>query len=311
MKRSEKIVTVSLLSTLGFSLIGYWDTIDYWVVDILSQFRFQYLLVSIAMLLYSVWIRRKLLTLLSLFLIFINLIGIDIFGKNIQAMEHNNAPFKIYSANIYRKNENLDRLLHELSRQDAEVVVLVEVTPQHYRTLMPVIKRYPYRAEYTPVGHWNVGILLLSKFPILDHDFKQLSDEGNAMVRVVLDINQQKVTFFALHSPSPLHINEFWIRQRHLLWLAETIANTRSPVIVAGDFNATPFSPIFKKLLSISGLEDSCNGFGWQPSWPVYLPFLGLPIDHILVTPDIHVHKRTIGPTIGSDHYPIVAEVSL
>jgi endonuclease/exonuclease/phosphatase (EEP) superfamily protein YafD len=83
------------------------------------------------------------------------------------------------------------------------------------------------------------------------------------------------------------------------------------PVIVAGDFNATPFSPIFRKVIKISGLKDSREGFGWQPSWPTYVPLLWLPIDHILVSSEIQVHNRATGSFIGSDHYPVFADLSI
>ncbi|MEW6714582.1 MAG: endonuclease/exonuclease/phosphatase family protein, partial [Nitrospirota bacterium] len=81
--------------------------------------------------------------------------------------------------------------------------------------------------------------------------------------------------------------------------------------IVAGDLNSTPLTPMFRKLLKISGIRDSRTGFGWQPSWPTYFPVFWIPIDHILVSPEVHVHERATGSRIGSDHYPIFAELSI
>ena len=82
-------------------------------------------------------------------------------------------------------------------------------------------------------------------------------------------------------------------------------------VIIAGDFNASPYSPVFKKLLTTSGLRDTRTGFGWLPSWPALFPLAFIPIDHILVSPDIQVQNRATGPYIGSDHYPVIAELSI
>ena len=48
-----------------------------------------------------------------------------------------------------------------------------------------------------------------------------------------------------------------------------------------------------------------------EPTWPTYNPLLWIPIDHCLVSPEIIVTDRQIGPDVGSDHYPIVVDLQL
>ena len=82
-------------------------------------------------------------------------------------------------------------------------------------------------------------------------------------------------------------------------------------MVVAGDFNATPWSPHFQDVLSQSDLQDTGAGRGIQNTWyrfPVL--FLGLPIDHIL-TRGVAVLQRQIGPPIGSAHRPLVLDFLL
>jgi len=81
--------------------------------------------------------------------------------------------------------------------------------------------------------------------------------------------------------------------------------------ILAGDLNVTPYSYYFRDLLRGSGLIDSGLGYGWQPTWSIRMPWFAIPIDHILVSPDIQVTNRAIGPSLGSDHHPVVVSFDI
>ena len=58
-------------------------------------------------------------------------------------------------------------------------------------------------------------------------------------------------------------------------------------------------------------LLPSRLGFGVQATWPsVYrIPPMMIPIDHCLVSPDVRVVGRRVGPHIGSDHLPVIVEL--
>ncbi|GBD96589.1 MAG TPA: hypothetical protein ENG83_11205 [Nitrospirae bacterium] len=311
MKRYNKLLLFCLISLYLLSFVRYLDNIDYWIIDILSHFPLQYALISLVLMSVCLWKKALLPAVLSGFLVVFNISAIIDSGGSIQAAGQSGTAFRIYSANIQRFNKDLSRLSHEIEKINPEIVLLIEVTPEHMKQLKPVIRKFPYHIEFTPVGTLRIGVVFLSKFPVLNYQTRQMSDVGNVLVEAILDINQKKIAFYALHYRNPTYAAEFSIRKEQFLWLAEEIAEKPMPVIVAGDFNATPYSPIFRKLLKISGLKDSTDGFGWQPSWPTYFPPLWIPIDHILVSPEIQVHKRATGSYIGSDHYPVFAELSI
>jgi endonuclease/exonuclease/phosphatase (EEP) superfamily protein YafD len=77
--------------------------------------------------------------------------------------------------------------------------------------------------------------------------------------------------------------------------------------VLAGDFNTTPWAPGYRALLS-TGLDDDGRT---RTSWPAFLPFALIPIDHVLVSPQLQVISKRRGPRLGSDHYPIVVELRL
>ncbi len=73
---------------------------------------------------------------------------------------------------------------------------------------------------------------------------------------------------------------------------------------------STPWSPHFRRLLRDSELRDVARGRGLSPTWyPTPLP-LGIPIDHVLVSDEIGVAQREVGPDLGSDHRAVRVELS-
>jgi endonuclease/exonuclease/phosphatase family metal-dependent hydrolase len=82
-------------------------------------------------------------------------------------------------------------------------------------------------------------------------------------------------------------------------------------VVLLGDLNLTPYSPPFDRLLGDSGLRDVMQGQGWQPTWRAGFWPLALRIDHVLVSSDLCVEDATVGPTVGSDHRPVLARLRL
>jgi len=93
------------------------------------------------------------------------------------------------------------------------------------------------------------------------------------------------------------------------LWGLLTVANT--PLLLLGDLNVTPWNHHFKKLLRHTGLKDSTQGYGVQPTWPTYYPWLWIPIDHCLYSSSIHVVGRKVGEHVGSDHYPVIIDFAI
>jgi endonuclease/exonuclease/phosphatase (EEP) superfamily protein YafD len=307
----RKFLLFSLVILSVLSAVRFFDNVDYWIIDIFSHFPVQYALLALILLSICLWKKIFSLVVLAGFLFVLNSSVLFDFGKFAEASGQAGETFKVYSANIQRSDKDFSRLTRELEEIDADIVLLLEVTPGHLEKLQTLISSFPYHVEYTPFGKLDFGSVLLSKFTILDSNVTQLTDLGNLLIEAVLDINHKKTSFYAVHASNPSMRKYFQLRKRNLLGLVEKISRNKMPVIVAGDFNATPYSPIFRRLLKATGLRDSRTGFGWQPTWPTHVPFFWLPIDHILVTPDIQVHNRTTGSYIGSDHYPVIAEMSM
>lgn len=310
MKKSNKSLLL-ILSTLSLiSLARLFDNTDSRVIDILSHFPFQYAVLSFLVLGYCLWKRMTYLAIISSILFLVNINPAIHITKLTHATEHKEDSFKLYSANIHKYNSDLSELQTKIMEANPDILLLLEVTTEHSIQLQSIVKKYPYIVKRSSLGQEGMGFILLSNYPVLEHEVTVLSEICNFIAKVKIEINQKPVLFYGFHARRP-DIDNFNERKDQFLRLADDIKEQSLPVIIAGDFNTTPYSPIFKKFINITGLKDSREGFGWQPSWPTFFPPLWIPIDHVLVSPDIKVHKRKTGSYIGSDHYPVIAELSV
>lgn len=79
----------------------------------------------------------------------------------------------------------------------------------------------------------------------------------------------------------------------------------RERLIIAGDFNSTPWSFSRRRSDKALGMERRTRAmFSWPAGRAPGFPFL--PIDHVYAGPGWATVSVTRGPSLGSDHYPIV-----
>jgi endonuclease/exonuclease/phosphatase (EEP) superfamily protein YafD len=97
-------------------------------------------------------------------------------------------------------------------------------------------------------------------------------------------------------------------RNRQLVEIARFLAAQTGPLVLLGDLNTTPWNFYFQRLLADSGLRSSAEGRGYQASWPGAPFLLRIPLDHVLLSPELRVVRREIGPDVGSDHLPVIVE---
>ncbi|TLD72025.1 endonuclease/exonuclease/phosphatase family protein [Phragmitibacter flavus] len=232
--------------------------------------------------------------------------------------------------NVYRKNRTPEKVLAALLKEDLDVLFLTEVTDEWAQLLKPLADRYPHQLAATPYGNW-----LLSKHPmekteivLLDFEHVVASNETAGKARVpegkpkseswgdnelmvaTLLINGKRIRIGAIHPPTPVNRTKRWQQKAQAaLYQKGLLADPAADVsILAGDFNTTPFSPTFRRIVETTNLRHAAQGFGCMPTWGPRLPFnpilpvLGIPLDHFLVSDQANVMSYEVGPALGSDH---------
>jgi len=168
---------------------------------------------------------------------------------------------------------------------------------------------YPYsQVEARPD---NFGVAFYSRFSLEQSEIRRYGHFDLPSVVAHLRIDDVPVTFIVTHPVPPKSESLTLNRNIQMSEISNFIAEQDGALILAGDLNATSWSPFLREWLHISQLRDSRRGFGVQPTWPTFNWIFLVPIDHILIMPDVQVHHREVGPNIGSDHYPLLLEFSL
>jgi vancomycin resistance protein VanJ len=78
------------------------------------------------------------------------------------------------------------------------------------------------------------------------------------------------------------------------------------PVIIAGDLNATLWSPSLTPLMRSRWQWPEGSGITY--TWPTFAPPFAIQIDHIL-TKGAKAGRYKVLPSIGSDHLPVRADL--
>ncbi|MDN5582998.1 MULTISPECIES: endonuclease/exonuclease/phosphatase family protein [unclassified Corynebacterium] len=119
-------------------------------------------------------------------------------------------------------------------------------------------------------------------------------------------VGQMSTEVVGVHTRPPAYSDLIGGWSRDLGTLREEFAGSESPVVLAGDFNATVAHPEFRDLLDTAGLTD-CGGGLTAPTWPHRFPLVR--IDHILVRDATCTDGGTV-QVDGTDHRGVWADVT-
>ncbi len=216
-------------------------------------------------------------------------------------------PVRLVSFNVLGKNRQYDDVAGWLRNESADVVLLMEVQPHWMPAIESLRDLYPH--QQVEPRRDNFGIALLSKSP---WDKIETVEFGSAeLPSVVATFNSEGTpwTLVGTHPLPPGSAQAAAARNEQLADIGKFVKHQPGPVLVAGDLNLTEHSPYFNDLLRAGDLHDSRQGIGIQASWSARLPGLDLPLDHVLVSREWIVNSRRVGPHLGSDHRPVVAQL--
>jgi endonuclease/exonuclease/phosphatase (EEP) superfamily protein YafD len=179
----------------------------------------------------------------------------------------------------------------------------MEVTDHLELTLKEIFARYPYRME-VPVRD-GFRICLLSRHTLHNETITHYGATNTPLLNATIEIDGKPYSIYSAH-PKPALSRE-WNEERHIYFkeVEKVIGADENAKIMMGDFNSVPWEPHFQRFLQNSGLRSTLKKHGYKVTWPVYCIPMGIPMDHILVSNDVICDSLKIGPSCGSDHYPV------
>ena len=295
----------AVLSLAGF--LGRW----WWIFDLASHFRVQYFLLLLLLALVFGSGRQPWAALGAAIFSLLNLILVAaLYFPTIKETPQGQASYRLLFANVLQANSNYAKVQQLIRSSDPDFIVLAETNRSWLQALENLQENYPYKQS--AVREDNYGMAVFSRFPFEQAETRSFGEAGVPSIVVRLNLNNRWVTLIGAHPPPPKGPNRSRFRNEQLMDLADfAAAQTQDHVLLCGDLNLTPWSPYFKQIIQRGGLNDSLAGFGLQPTWPVDRPLFRVPIDHCLVSPDVYIQSRTLGPAVGSDHFPLIVDFAL
>lgn len=280
-----------------------------WPFELFAHFRAQYATGAILVTLFLLWRRRAVAAGIALLLALWN--ALPIAQRALAASPESSCTgpaLTVATVNLRYSNLVHEPVLAWLAGHPADIVVVQELTGA-WAQVLAGSQAHPHR--YLLIREDPYGIGVLSRWPLESARAIDLAGDGQPSVEGVVEVGGQRIRLLGLHTHWPVLPAVARMRDAALRQAAGIARGSDLPVILLGDLNLTPDSPAFTRLVGESALRDVADGRRWRPTWQAGFWPLALRIDHVLVSPQLCVEAVDVGPSIGSDHRPVIARLRL
>jgi endonuclease/exonuclease/phosphatase (EEP) superfamily protein YafD len=304
-------ILAALAGALALVSVGAGLARAWWAFDMLAHFRLHYAVAALVLLVPALGLRAWWPALLLAGVAAFHLWTIkDLWLGGPAEAAAEGRPLRVAGANVLRSNETPGAVADWARAADADLLALVEAQGPHWEpVLRDLAALYPHRAP----GGWQQGapVILLSRHPIARARTIRPMGGQRPYLLAELAVDGTSLDMLVVHPSSPSGPAEVRERNRELAHLAEDIRATGRPTVLAGDFNTTPWSPHFRDLVETADLRLAAAGHGYIGTWPRSLWPARIPIDHILLRGELYTADFRRGPDIGSDHFPVIADLRM
>lgn len=229
---------------------------------------------------------------------------------------------RVCFANVLNTNASMAHFIDEIAGEDPDVLVLAESDSgdwrQAVRTHLPS-HGYSFWEQSAIPG---ASLLVSSRQPVT-HMRSHYDAQERPYLTWRMQLKSGRWTdMVAVHPAAPVsrRLTRQWAQ--YLSAVRDSLPPT-GPLILIGDFNATPQHGLFANLVSSLGCHVATEGV---PTWPQndYAYHLShkksaklvgrarwlLSLDHILLR-DVQAWRVWVGTGSGSDHRPVFADVAI
>jgi endonuclease/exonuclease/phosphatase (EEP) superfamily protein YafD len=306
--RAVQLVAAGALVLTAASFLGS----RYWLLELLTHFRFQY--VCGALLLFAVaGIRRRPgSSLVALFVATANLMPmLPYVMPGTAAAQAGQFSLRIMSLNVHFRNGDHAAVRALIEHEDPDIIGLSEVSQGWIDGLAALAAEYPHTVLRPEDGAH--GLALYSRVPMHELETSPYVEDGiQTAIFVDVELPASRATVTLAHLMAPTSPGKAALRNLQIGKITEMAgAYPNDNQILIGDLNITPWSPYYAQLQQDAGLANAAAGRGYLPTWPAGFYALRIPIDHILLSDGFQVERIRSAGQFGSDHLPIVADVSI
>ncbi|MDP2316952.1 MAG: endonuclease/exonuclease/phosphatase family protein [Pseudomonadota bacterium] len=216
---------------------------------------------------------------------------------------------RLLVSNVFQDNRDAGLLLEAVAESDPDIFLAMETDAWWADALSPLHAEYPHRLS-APLPN-TYGMILYSRLPLEAASVQYLVESDVPSVHATLRIDGSPIRLHGLHPRPPGPQGQpSGPRDAELVVVGALVREEKLPAIVIGDLNDVAWSATTRLFRKVSGTLDPRLGRGMFNSFDANNPVLRFPLDHVFHTPDFRLSSLRLLPYVGSDHFPVLAELS-
>lgn len=238
--------------------------------------------------------------------------------------------YKLMSRNLFGLNYDMQAVTNAITDEDPDIIALQEYFTEQRSGLHAMLTSdYPYFAECTGGRRASIAIYARLPFEVTDDSFcpDNIALDDNKIAWLAAEFSpegEDPFTVVTTHLNWPIQVSP--LRDNSLSWpariaamstrkageyaeLRAALSDIEGPLLLVGDFNATPWSYELRRFATDTGMERETHNMFTYPArffiggWRNTPPFL--PLDHLLIRDGVAVHDIHTTNPAGSDHMAI------
>jgi len=300
-------VALAVMSLAAF--LGRWV----WWLDVLANFRAQYVVALAVLGLVVMLSKWRKIGYVVLGAALINLIAVlPLFIGSPAEPEATAASVRVMSFNLLSDNESYSEVIEYIEAVDPDIVLLHEASrPWEVAMESSGLDYEVVRPRSEDLIFGTLVLVRGAGVEAVSYGFAETSPRAVEVSFTPVGWSSP-LTVLGTHPLAPTDDDRAALRDAQLGFAGQWAADRTGAYLVAGDFNSTPWSWPFRRLLDLGELRNSQIGFGLQPSFSSQSNLLlRVPIDHLVHSEALEVTDRRLGPPLGSDHFPLLVDLQL
>lgn len=281
----------------------------WWLLDLTSHFRVQYaVILFVCSVLLAIPREWKWSVLFSVGAIINAAMVLPMYFGGPPQAKASSPLLRVASLNVYTDNQQFEAVRKFLKDTSPDIIVLTEVNERWLHELSGLRQSHPH--FLLDPQEDNFGIALFSRKPLQEANLIDPARSGVNAVSATVEFGTNRVFLLGTHFLPPFGRDYARTRNEQLAEAAMLAGKQLGHLILLGDMNTTPWSPHFQRFISESRLSNAAQGRGLLASWHTRIAPVLIPLDYVLVSKGVSVSRIFLGPNVGSDHFPIVADLA-
>ena len=281
------------------TLIGVLTLLAGWRLDFSQAASWPVLLLNLSYLVYHLWWILP---------------YTQLYPKEVKTETNPHSPhtLTLLNSNVLATNRHANSLLALVREHQPDILVTLESNMWWQAQLSVLETDYRYTIQ-CPLENLY-GMHVYSRLPLSDCHISYLVEEDVPSIHCLIEFEggaQVRAHFLHPAPPSPTENDESAPRDAELLAVGKRVAESKLPVIVAGDLNDVAWSPTTRLFRKVSGLLDPRIGRGMFNTFNAKYALIRWPLDHLFHSHHFRVVSIKRLTLKGSDHFSLLTSLSL